>query len=133
MSQPWTHIETEETPEGTTVLIHGTIQDHSTPAVTLGLADLDAMTATIYEKTSRSIVGDWSDKDVLGTNGGSFDVNDQFTLRLAPTDTEPLFPARRGELWVVMFRWTYNGVAADVGHQEVVLPLVNRPHVPVTS
>jgi hypothetical protein len=126
------HIETEETPEGTTVLIHGTIQDHGTPPVSLAASDLTTLTVTIYEKGSRSIIGDWNDKDVLSTGGGSFDVNNVFTLRLAPEDTEPLFPARKREEWIIMFRWSYNA-GQDVGHQEVSFPLANRPHVPATS
>lgn len=133
MSQPWVHIETEETPEGTTVKIHGTIQDDSTPALTLGEADIFTMTATIYEKGSRSIVGLWDALDVKGANGGSFDATtNEFTLRLSPEDTEPLFPARKREQWVIMFRWTYNG-GADAGTQEINLPMVNRPHVPASS
>jgi hypothetical protein len=127
------HIETEETPEGTTVLIHGTIQDHGTPPVSLAASDLTTLTVTIYEKGSRSLVGDWNDKDVLGVNGGTFDgTTNEFTLRLAPEDTEPLFPARKREEWIIMFRWSYNA-GQDVGHQEASFPLANRPHVPATS
>lgn len=132
MSQPWMHVETEETPEGTTLLIHATIQDHAIPPVTLAAIDLTSLTVTMYEKGSRSIIGDWTDKDVLGVNGGTFDVSGEFTLRLAPEDTEPLFPARKREEWIVMFRWSYNA-GQDVGHQEVSFPLANRPHVPATS
>jgi hypothetical protein len=127
MSTPWLHLETEETPEGTTIVVSGTIKDET--GVALGAAELTALTATLYaQRDPTKVVTDWDTRDVKGVGGGTFDAAKKFTLRIPPAANAPFYPTYSGEVRVLLLEWTYNA-GADAGLQQVHYPIRNLPHV----
>lgn len=127
MSKPWLHVESEETPEGTTLKVRGTITDED--GIALAAADLDELTATLYDASDpANIVTDWDDRDVKDAGGGAFDgTTKEFTLRLPPEAMTLFNETRKTETHILILEWTYNG-GDDQGYQEFQIPISNRPH-----
>jgi hypothetical protein len=131
MSAPWLHIEEEETPEGTTIVVRGTIVDDSEPPVELGAGDLTFLRAWMFERSdAEEPIEDWTAKNVLNANGGTF-TGTAFALRIPPADNMMVRLGRR-ETRVLQLRWGYNG-GEDEGYAEVNYPIRNRPYVGPTS
>lgn len=128
MSQPWLTVEEEETPEGTTVVVRGTIVDDSEPPVALGADDLTEMKAWLFEQnTPDEPIGAWEALNVLNANGGTFTDTD-FALRIPPADNLMVRPGKKQETRILQLRWKYNG-GEDAGYAEVQFPVRNRPYV----
>lgn len=128
MSQPWQHLEREETPEGTTLVVRGTIKDDAGQALDAGA--LTTLTATLHaDRDPTKLVTDWNARDVKATGGGSFNATTkEFTLRIPPEANAPLFPTHNVETRVLLLEWTYNG-GVDAGLQRIQYPIRNLPHV----
>ena len=132
MSQPWLTVEEEETPEGTTVVVRGTIVDDSEPPVALVAGDLTEMKAWLFEQnTPEEPIEGWEGRDVLDANGGTFTETD-FALRIPPADNLMARPGKKQETRILQLRWTYNG-GDDAGYAEIAYPIRNRPYVGSTS
>lgn len=126
-SKPWRWYEAEETPEGTTIVVEGTIID--TAGLALGLAELDMIHATLYDRDRPDqVVDGWDQLNVKGMNGGSFDPTTKaFSLRIPPESNLIAGESRPLETRVLLLEWTYNA-GADAGVREVEYPLRNLPH-----
>lgn len=127
MSKPFLHVEEEETPEGTTLKVRGTITDEDGTA--LAAADLDSLTATLYDLDDPDlVVTDWDDRDVNAVGGGTFDgTTKEFSLRIPPEAMNVFDADRKVETRVLILEWVYNA-GTDEGYQEFHLPIANRPH-----
>lgn len=107
--------------EGATYLIHTTFLDQDDAPIVP-----DALTLTLYERATRTIVNSRDHVSVLNENGGSFAGTD-FTLTLSGDDNA-LVGAGNGETHIALLEWTWDGT--KTGKAEIAFRVVNLVHVP---
>lgn len=128
MSKPWLTVEEEDSPAGTTVVVRGTFMSEAEPPVILLQSDFLTVEATLLDRISKEIIGTWDAKNVLGVNGGTWEIPEngsdasRFTLRFAPTDIG-LTTSRYRETRILFLAYTYNGGS---GYAEVHFPVRRR-------
>lgn len=125
--KPWLHVETEETPDGTSVVIRGTFKDDSEPPVELLFTDFFEIKATLWDQRSGDTIENWEDRDVLTSGGNGSFTGSRYSLRFSPAETELLH--KDAETRRLRLRYKYSGLNAEQksGYAEVTFPIRRRP------
>jgi hypothetical protein len=119
-----------EVPELASSILTATIRDAS--EVVIPVNDLDALTATIYDEKSGTILNERDHESILGTNGGSVDAAGVLTFELDPEDNAIVDDSRATELHIVLLEWEYTvGVTVHSGKAEIAVLVRNLQMVPV--
>ncbi|MFN0159284.1 MAG: hypothetical protein ACKVRP_14585 [Bacteroidota bacterium] len=91
--------------EGVSAMLSGVFKSDSGSLV--GSGQMTTVVATLYDKTSGSIINSRNKQSVLGANGGVLDVSGSFTLDLSPLDNPILNATITGaEHHVLLLEWT---------------------------
>lgn len=126
MSQPFLTTVTAESPEQVTVQITGTIKDHTDTAIPL--ASLGAVTLTLYDKRTQTILNSRSEGSIKNANGGTITSGGALTLVLDPDDNVMASAGAGVETHVAQISWTYNSGTAT-GRALVEFPIRNLAKV----
>lgn len=91
------------------------------------LADLAALTLTLYEKSSETVINNRNDIDVLNASIGTVDAIGNWTLDLTAADMAILDTNRSKETHVALLEWTY-GLSGE-GREEIEFQVYNMRKV----
>jgi len=111
--------------ERTTAVFAADLQDETGAAIPGD--DLDALTLTLYDETTRQVINSRDAVDVLNANGGTVDGQGHFVMVFSADDNQHL-GGDTTETHVALFRWTYD--TDKQGSQRVLLSVINEPKVP---
>lgn len=112
----------KQIPEKSTCRIFGTLLDENNDPVPL--ASLTALTVTLYDQSTKTVINGRSTQDIKGTNGGTVDANGLLTLVLSPLDTIVITSSVEKEKHVALIRWTYNAGTKE-GKAEIIHTIAN--------
>lgn len=112
---------THPVPEGTTRALRGIITDENGNA--LAAAALNALTVTLYDESTKTVINSRAGQNILNTNGGSVDGSGVFALVLAAADNIMVTPSKHLERHVALVSWTYG--AGQTGNFEFVFAVEN--------
>lgn len=115
-----TDLRSSEFIEGSTPELTYTLKDEKGDLIT---ASLDSQSATIYDPATGLPVGDWTDKDILETNGNS--VTAGIGTWLFPTDATAKLTDRVTEDRIVAMKFTYG--AGRVGKVWIRMRIIEQP------
>lgn len=122
-TEPFRTILSVEVGEAATAILRGTIRDAAGTA--LPGSAIGALTLTLYELRTGSILNSRNAVSIKNANGGTIDSNGDLTLTLSPADNAMLTQAVAHETHVALIRWTYNG-GADAGWAQVDFRVHNQ-------
>jgi hypothetical protein len=92
--------------EKSSALVTGVLKDEN--GAPLGLADVDTLTATLYDKTSGAIINGRNAQTIKNANGGEVDAAGNFKLHLSANDNVIIDGTIIGvEPHVLIVEWTY--------------------------
>lgn len=109
-----------EAKEDSTSRYTATLQDEG--GNPLGSGDLTTLTLTLTDEDGATINGR-SGVSVLNANGGTLDVSGNFVMIYEPADNPVVKTARRQELHLARFDFTYG--VGKAGHHEVQIRVEN--------
>lgn len=116
----------ERVPEGVSAQITGQFNDETGTAI--ALATLTAVTLTLYDQSSGTIVNLRDHADILNANGGVITATGGLTLTLSYADGALISQTPDYETHVALIEWSWNA-GAKRGKAEVVFSVVNLTKV----
>lgn len=113
-------------PELKTSKLTAKLQDEN--GVGLPVGQITALTLTLYDQKTGTVVNGRDKQSILGVNGGSVDGSGNLALELAPADMALVDAGLSMETHVALIEWTYTG--GKKGAHEVVFRVDNLAKVP---
>lgn len=106
-----------------------TTQIYDVDNVGLGPADLDSLVLTLRDELTHGIINERDGQDVLNVNGGTLDVDGNFTLRLDPDDMGIVHTGLPREWHEAELTWVWTDGVEHTGSASIKFRVRNADYV----